>query len=67
MLPSCLRKFSVPSIRGRNVARAQRSRVRRGENALQPVDFGNGLLNVHPCQSSSRKRESVKWKGIGLS
>ena len=39
--------FVVPSIRGREVARAQRSGVRRCENALNPLDFGNSLLGVH--------------------
>jgi hypothetical protein len=39
--------FVVPSIRSREVAAAERSGVRRCEDALQPLDFGNGLLGVH--------------------
>ena len=40
----------VPSIRGRDVACAQRSGVRYRVDALQPLDFGNGPLGVHPSQ-----------------
>jgi hypothetical protein len=40
----------VPPIRSREVARAQRSRVGHREDALQPLDFSNGLLGVHPSQ-----------------
>jgi len=39
--------FVVSSIRSREVARAQRSGVRRCEYALQPFDVGNGLFGVH--------------------
>src|SRR5207245_10019512 len=38
----------VPSIHSREVARAQRSGVRHGEDALKPFDFSNGLFTVHP-------------------
>ena len=37
----------VSSIRSREVTRAQRSRVWRGEDALQPLDFIDGLFGVH--------------------
>jgi hypothetical protein len=40
----------VPSIRSRDIASGQWSRVRRREDTLQPLDIGNDLLNVHPCQ-----------------
>ena len=49
--PRALREqFVVPSIGSRDVACAQRSRVRHGEDALQSLDFGNGLIGVHPSQ-----------------
>ncbi|MGO9088397.1 MAG: GAF domain-containing protein [Candidatus Sulfotelmatobacter sp.] len=37
----------VPSIRSREVACAQRSCVRHGEDAFQQLDFGDGSVNVH--------------------
>jgi len=37
----------VPSIRGHEVRRTQRSRVRRCENALQALDFSNDLIGIH--------------------
>jgi hypothetical protein len=40
--------FVVPSIRSREVARAKRSGIRHCEDVLQPLDFGYGLLGVHP-------------------
>jgi hypothetical protein len=40
-------RIVVPSVRSPEVARAQRSGVRHRENALQSLDFGNGLLGVH--------------------
>jgi hypothetical protein len=39
--------FVMPSIRSREIAQAQRSRVRHCENALQKLDFGDGLFSVH--------------------
>ena len=44
----------VPSIGSREVALAQRSGVRQREDALQPLDFGNGLVNVHFSISTKR-------------
>jgi hypothetical protein len=38
----------VLSIRSGEIARAERSSVRGCEDALQPLDFGNGLFSVHP-------------------
>jgi hypothetical protein len=38
----------VQSIRSGEVARTERSGVRGCEDALQPLDFGNGLFSVHP-------------------
>ena len=46
----------VPSIHSREVARAQRSGVRHGEDALKPFDFGNGLFSVHPSQYLTERR-----------
>jgi hypothetical protein len=43
-------QFVMSSIRGREVARAQRSMVWLREDSLQALDFGNGLLGVHPPQ-----------------
>jgi hypothetical protein len=37
----------VSPIRSREIACAQRSRVGHHEDALQPLDFSNGLLGVH--------------------
>jgi len=37
----------VPAIRSRDIAGAQRPAVWDREDALQPLDFGNGLLDVH--------------------
>jgi hypothetical protein len=42
--------FVVPSIRGRKVARAQRSCVALCEDALKAFDFGNSPLGVHLVQ-----------------
>jgi hypothetical protein len=46
-------------IRSREVACAQRSGVRHREDALQSLDFSNGLFSIHPFQSSSTNREGV--------
>jgi hypothetical protein len=46
--PRAVRKhFVVLSIRGHEVARAQRPTVRLCEDALKALYFGNGLLSVH--------------------
>ena len=45
----------VPSIRGRDVARAQRPGIRCRVDALQPLDLGNGPFSVHPSTISTRK------------
>jgi len=37
----------VSSIRSREVTPAQRFRVWRGEDALQSLDFSDGLFGVH--------------------
>jgi hypothetical protein len=42
--------FVVPSIRSCEVVPARRPLVRRCEDALKALDFGNGLLGVHPSQ-----------------
>lgn len=42
--------FVMPSIRCREVAWAQRSGVRHREDALQPLNFSDGLVNVHAAQ-----------------
>ena len=43
-------QFVMSSICGREVARAQRSMVWLREDSFQALDFGNGLLGVHPPQ-----------------
>jgi hypothetical protein len=40
----------VPSIGSRKVAWAQGSGIGHGEDALQPLNFGDGLFSVHPPQ-----------------
>ena len=50
--------FVVRSIRDREVARAQRSGIRHCEEALEPLDFGDSLLSVHPSQSNTRSAGS---------
>jgi hypothetical protein len=42
--------FVVPSIRSREVACGQRSRVRHFEDSLKVLDFGDGSVNVHAAQ-----------------
>jgi hypothetical protein len=49
-------RLIVPSIRSREVTLAQRSDVRHRVSALQPLDFGNGLLSVHLSQYLRRGR-----------
>ena len=48
--------FIVPSIRSREVCLAQRSGVRHREDALQPLDFSNDQLGVHPSQYGAQGR-----------
>jgi hypothetical protein len=48
----------VPAIRGRDVAGAQWSGIRDRVDALQPLDFGNGPLGVHPSQYGPER-----WEG----
>jgi hypothetical protein len=63
--PRTLRKhFVVPAIRSREIARAQRSGVRHCEDALQSLDFGNGLLGVHSMSMIQQKRRGVKRSGL---
>jgi hypothetical protein len=47
----------VPSIRSRDVACVQRSGIRHRVDALQPLDFGNGPLGVHPSQYLTERLE----------
>src|SRR2546430_14694545 len=54
----------VPSIRSREVTWAQRSGVRHSKNALQPLDFSNGLLGVHSVSISNMSTATVKRDGI---
>lgn len=44
----------MPSIRSRDVARAQRPRIRRRIDALQPLDLGNSPFSIHPSTISTR-------------
>jgi hypothetical protein len=52
----------VPSIRSRQVARSQRSGVRSGKDALEALNFGNGLLRVHSVTISIMNVATVKPK-----
>ena len=56
--------FVVPSIGSQKVGRTKWSGIGQGENTLQVPDFGNSLVGIHPCPSSSRKRGLVK-SGVG--
>jgi hypothetical protein len=61
----------MPSIRSSEIACAQRSRVGHREDALQPLDFGNGLLGVHSVSISNIstatvKRDGTKCRGCGI-
>jgi hypothetical protein len=55
-------RLVVPSICSCEVACAERSGVRHRKDALQPLDFSNGVIGVHASQSSSTRRERVKRK-----
>ena len=59
--------FIVSSIRSQEVARTQRSGVRRCEDMLKPLDFGNGLLGIHSVPISSMSTAKVKRSGIRMS
>ena len=50
----------VPSICSRDVACAEWSNVRHGKDALQSLDFGNGLLGVHAVSISNISTVKVK-------
>jgi hypothetical protein len=55
--------FVVPSIRSREVAPAERSSVRRCEDALKELDVGNSLLGVHSVPISDIGVAIVKRSG----
>ena len=57
----------VPSIHSQEVARAQRSGVRYGEDALKALDFGNSLLGVHSPSISDMRMAIVKRSGTCMS
>jgi hypothetical protein len=59
--------FVVPSIRSREVARAQRSRVRHCEDAFKALDFGNCLLGVHSVSISNMSVAVVKRRDTCMS
>ncbi len=49
--PGAMREHLVVSaIGGREIAQTHRSRIPHREDALQQLDFGNGLFRVHPDQ-----------------
>jgi hypothetical protein len=56
--------FVVSPIHSRQVARAQRSRVRHCEDALKALDFGNSPLGVHSVPISNMSMVIVKRSGI---
>jgi hypothetical protein len=53
----------VLSIGSQEVARAHGSRIRHGEDALEPLDFRDGLLGVHFLSISNRSTPTVKRDG----
>src|SRR6202044_1734521 len=53
----------VPAIRRRNVAGVQRPGIRDRVHALQPLDFGNGPLGVHPSQYGPESQEGQSGAG----
>jgi hypothetical protein len=55
----------VPSIRSREIVRAQQSGIRHCEDALQPLDFGNRPLSVHPPTSIANQLASGARRTIG--
>jgi hypothetical protein len=50
--------FVVLAIGSRDVAPAHRSGIGHCENALQKLDFGNGLFNVHAAQIGMPPRQA---------
>src|SRR6266446_3148972 len=54
----------VPLIRSGEVTWAQWSGVRHRKDALQPLDFSNGLLGVHSVSISNISTATVKRDGI---
>jgi hypothetical protein len=53
----------VPPIQSRQVARVQRSGVRRCVDALKGLDFGNSLFGIHPVSISDIGVAIVNWSG----
>jgi hypothetical protein len=56
--------FIVSSIRSQEVARTQRSGVRRCEDMLKALDLGNSLLGIHSVSISNIRVAMVKPSGI---
>jgi len=50
--------FVVPAIRSREIAQAQRSRVRHCEDALKVLDFDDSSVNVHAAQIRLHLRQA---------
>lgn len=56
--PRAVRQFLiVPSIRSRDIAGRERSRVRHREQALQPLNLSNRLVNVHSFDHRGRRQD----------
>jgi len=53
----------VPAIRSGEIAHAARSGVRHRENALQPLDFGDGPVNVHAAQFDAPATSILEFAG----
>ena len=65
--PGAMREhFIVPSIRSREVAWAQRSRIRRHEQPLKRFDFANDPLNIHGFEYSQRASSLTMQTGSTL-
>ena len=66
--PRAMREhFVVPSIRGGEVALIQRSGVRRCEDAIKALDFGNSLLGVHAVSISNMSVAIVNGAASSIS
>src|SRR2546430_17531692 len=57
-------RLGVPSIGSREVSRSQRTGFWNRKSALQPLDFGNGLLGIHSVSISNISTTTVKRDGI---
>jgi len=60
-------RIIVPSVRGSEVACAQRSRVGHREDALKVFDFGDSSVNVHAAQFGCTCNKHTKFASASFS